>query len=70
MRLQAYAEPETRTICNSCREASKGRPVMQPSPTFRGAPPGAPCDARISNLVYQGMTIVAMILLLGTLGIF
>ena len=44
---------------------------MQPSPHFPAAPPGAaPGDPRISGLVYQGVTIAAMLLLLASLWLF
>lgn len=44
---------------------------MQPSPDSTAAPPGAlPREAQISGLVYQGVTIIAMLLLLASLWLF
>jgi hypothetical protein len=44
---------------------------MQPSPPPLTAPPGVSTrDAQISGLVYQGVTIVAMLLLLASLWLF
>lgn len=69
--LQEYLETALQPNNNNCREALKGRPEMQLSPNASSAPPGSmPRDAQVSNLIYQCMTIAAMLLLLASLWLF
>jgi len=58
-----------------CQKALKGRPTMQSSPEFLSAAPPGSTDGkeqpqRPADWLYKGLTIAAMLLLLGSLWVF
>jgi hypothetical protein len=60
---------------NLCREALKGRPTMQSSPESASATmPASAADStqsrRADDLVYQAVTVAAILLLLASLWVF
>jgi hypothetical protein len=64
----------TTTVTLAARHL-KGRQAMQPSPEFSSHPlptsaAGHPQPSHASTVVYQGMTLAAMLLLLCTLWVF
>ena len=71
----ASVEPETSDLRNPCRKALRGRPKMQTSPQSACNPLPAASETatpsrRSEDLIYQAVTIAAILMLLGSIWVF